>query len=358
MASISTAQPSASANPVAAATGSAGCAPPAANGTKGPKGSNGANAASAATPGSAKDSPDDTTSDGFNQLLSDMLNSDGSAQTGMPLSAQELAALGLGEKAGKSTDTDQDLDGEGSDAAGALAVAAFLPGLCVAPAPVNTAGTAGGADSQALDIGAAITAARLTADPSKTATDALGGDGTDAAGNAQPNAAEGTGNTQSANQSAQMHSLMASHRVADADAVPDGTLRAPVGTHQWRDELGAQLTLMVHNGRETASLRLSPENLGPLEIRISMQDGAASVWFGANSADTRSALEQSMPRLREMFASQGLVLADAGVSRDPSRNQFRPGSFSGGSRGSSDAAPEQSVKSITLARLGLIDTYV
>jgi len=356
MASISTASSSAGANPVAVAAASAGCAPPAANGQTGLNAANGPNAASAAAPGTSADSPGGISSDGFNQLLSDMINSDASAPTGMPLSTQELAALGLGDQAGKSTDTDKDPDGEGSDEAGALAMAAFLPGLCIAPAPANTAGAASGADSQTLDIGAAITAARLTADPSKTATDALTSDGTDAAGNAQPTAIDAS--TQGANQSAQMHTLMASHRAVAADAAPDGTLRAPVGSPQWKDELGAQLTFMAHNGRETASLRLSPENLGPLEIRISMQDGAASVWFGANSADTRSALEQSMPRLREMFASQGLVLADAGVSRDPSRNQSRPGSFSDGSRGSSDAAPAQSVKSITLARLGLIDTYV
>jgi flagellar hook-length control protein FliK len=156
-----------------------------------------------------------------------------------------------------------------------------------------------------------------------------------------------------------MHALMAAHNATpDIDVPADGALRSPVGTHTWKEELGAQLTLMAVNGREAASLKLSPDHLGPLEIRISVQDGQASVHFGATSAETRSALEQSMPRLRELFAAQGMVLADAGVSRDAPRNAFKPAPFSGGSRGSSDADAVPSVTSVTLARAGLVDTYV
>ncbi|MGH8241636.1 MAG: flagellar hook-length control protein FliK, partial [Steroidobacteraceae bacterium] len=132
----------------------------------------------------------------------------------------------------------------------------------------------------------------------------------------------------------------------------------PVGSPAWKDEIGAHLTWMAANGKEAASLRLSPEHLGPLDIRISVDDGKASVYFGATNADTRAALEQSLPRLREMFASQGMVLADAGVSRDAPRNQFKPSATPAGSRSSSDAGSESSVKSVTLARVGLIDTYV
>ena len=72
---------------------------------------------------------------------------------------------------------------------------------------------------------------------------------------------------------------------------------------------------MTQKGLETGSLRVSPEHLGPVEVNISVQNGDASVWFAANHPDTRAALEQALPRLREMFASQGMNLADSGVSR-------------------------------------------
>ncbi len=141
-----------------------------------------------------------------------------------------------------------------------------------------------------------------------------------------------------------------------ASAPSTGELRQPVGTAAWNDELGTQITWMAHQGVQSASLQLSPEHLGPLEVHISVQDGNASVWFGASQADTRAALEQALPRLREMFATQGLTLADSSVSREPPRNQTRSAS-QGIAPVSAVADSESSVPAITRLSLGLIDTY-
>src|SRR5437868_735552 len=97
------------------------------------------------------------------------------------------------------------------------------------------------------------------------------------------------------------------------DASSTRALHQPVGSSAWADELGTRMTLMASRGQHSASLRLSPEHLGPLEVRIAVRDDQASVWFGAAHADTRAAIEQALPRLRELFASQGLSLTDAGV---------------------------------------------
>ncbi len=72
--------------------------------------------------------------------------------------------------------------------------------------------------------------------------------------------------------------------------------------------------------------------------------------FGASNPETRNALEQSLPRLREMFAAQGLTLGNANVSRDtPPATSHKPAPFSrDGSRGSSDASAD-TVRSLTLA---------
>ncbi len=56
-----------------------------------------------------------------------------------------------------------------------------------------------------------------------------------------------------------------------------------MGAQGWSDEIGTHLAIMAANGREAASLRLSPEHLGPLDIQISMKDGQANVVFGASS---------------------------------------------------------------------------
>lgn len=117
---------------------------------------------------------------------------------------------------------------------------------------------------------------------------------------------------------------------------------------------------MAHQGIESASLQLSPEHLGPLQVTISVRDGQASVWFGAAQPDTRSALQQSLPQLRQLFASQGLTLVDAGVSRESRRGQDQQ-------RATRSGTPIAGVTAVTLdgstgsasaaTTLGLVDTY-
>jgi flagellar hook-length control protein FliK len=132
------------------------------------------------------------------------------------------------------------------------------------------------------------------------------------------------------------------------------SLHSPVGTQAWADELGSRVTMMTNKGEHTASLRLSPEHLGPLEIRIAMREDQASVWFGAAHADTRAAIEHALPRLRELFAAQGMSLADAGVFREPPRQQM-PGVQ--GARMVGSDADVDSAASIARVQVGLLDAY-
>jgi flagellar hook-length control protein FliK len=128
----------------------------------------------------------------------------------------------------------------------------------------------------------------------------------------------------------------------------------PVGSAAWADEIGTRVVMMTESGNHTASLKLSPDHLGPLEINITVRDDKASVWFGAAHADTRAAIETALPRLREMFEAQGLSLADAGVFREPPREQGAVKN-SMTSAGQGEATDEVTVTSRT--RLGLVDAY-
>jgi len=141
------------------------------------------------------------------------------------------------------------------------------------------------------------------------------------------------------------------------EALLTRTVHQGVGTAAWADEIAARVNVMAEQGRHTASLRLSPEHLGPLEIRIAIRDDQASVWFGAAHADTRDALEAAMPRLREMFAAQGLSLADTGVFHEAPRQSPAP---TGRQHPVVDIAvedPGHSVATRIQVPLGLLDIY-
>jgi flagellar hook-length control protein FliK len=64
---------------------------------------------------------------------------------------------------------------------------------------------------------------------------------------------------------------------------------------------------------QQAEIKLTPPNLGPMEIKISLQNDQTSVTFIAAQAPTREALEASIPRLREMFGEINLNLANVDV---------------------------------------------
>lgn len=153
--------------------------------------------------------------------------------------------------------------------------------------------------------------------------------------------------------------------VSGTDATPHRThaadptarpIHVPVGNAQWADELGARLTTMTEQGKHAASLRLSPEHLGPLEIRISIRDDQASVWFGAAHADTRAAIEHALPRLREMFEAQGMALADAGVFHEAPREQPEFGSSQSSSFGDAGSTEEPATIPVRV-NVGLVDAY-
>ena len=86
------------------------------------------------------------------------------------------------------------------------------------------------------------------------------------------------------------------------------------GRPEWNQGMGKQILWMVNQNISRAEIRLNPANLGPLEVRVDMENDQVNVAFTSRHADVREAVEQALPRLREMLEEKGLNLADADVS--------------------------------------------
>lgn len=87
----------------------------------------------------------------------------------------------------------------------------------------------------------------------------------------------------------------------------------PVKDPAWGEQLSERVVLMASNHLKTAEIRLTPAELGPLRVQVSVDEGATNVSFQAQHAVTREAIEQALPRLREMLAENGLSLGQADV---------------------------------------------
>ncbi len=103
--------------------------------------------------------------------------------------------------------------------------------------------------------------------------------------------------------------------VAVAQAAPLSTaIPLPVQDPGWSNAFANRITWMVRDKVQTAEIRLNPERLGPIEVRIELNDDQARVTISSQHAAVRDIIDSSMPRLREMLNAQGFNLADAQVT--------------------------------------------
>jgi flagellar hook-length control protein FliK len=104
---------------------------------------------------------------------------------------------------------------------------------------------------------------------------------------------------------------------APADAAPAPTLQihASVDGSDFSQGLSDRVSWMVGNGMNGARLQVNPPQLGPIELRISVQGDHAQVWMTTHSAVTRDALESSSPKLREMLGAQGFGQVSVDISQ-------------------------------------------
>jgi flagellar hook-length control protein FliK len=159
-----------------------------------------------------------------------------------------------------------------------------------------------------------------------------------------------------------------------AASLGSDTLREQVGTSGWSHEVGQATLRMAANDLQTASLRLNPEHLGPLDVQVRIDNGVAHLSFNAAHADTRQALESSRTTLDQMFSDQGLKIGDCAVggsSADASsaRNFGADAAQADASRRDSAAraaassasagndGPASTITTRVTRALGLVDTF-
>ena len=90
---------------------------------------------------------------------------------------------------------------------------------------------------------------------------------------------------------------------------------------------------------------------------MAIREGETSIWFGATQAETRAAIEQAMPRLREMLAANGLSLADSGVFQQAPRDPRQGFTSSDARRAAMESATPSGELLVRSRHLGLIDDY-
>lgn len=139
-----------------------------------------------------------------------------------------------------------------------------------------------------------------------------------------------------------------------------------VGGQNWADAFSDRVLMIAGKQIQRAEIRLHPAELGSVQIRISVEDNATSLSFTAQNAIARDAIEQALPRLRDLFTDSGLTLDNATVSENGARQHDGEQSLAPTIAAEADARTESDADDAgqdTLARRSLrsanqlIDTF-
>jgi flagellar hook-length control protein FliK len=222
-----------------------------------------------------------------------------------------------------------------------------------------TAATPGAANAQALAATTEAAPGQTTGVTHKNAADELSMLAATAAPAPQQHGAEippPPPQVQNTNQTAQA-------AAAPKPAPVEVPIESKVGTPRWTRDIHQSVSMLVQARASVAELRLTPADMGPIQIRIDFSEKQPSVSISVQQTDTRNALDAALPRLRDMMAESGITLGGAGVEQ-----HGRPGDAPGEQarfawQGHDESAPPPAVADpfIPAARAvalnQLVDTY-
>lgn len=84
--------------------------------------------------------------------------------------------------------------------------------------------------------------------------------------------------------------------------------------------LQEKVSMMLNLNNKEAEIRLDPPELGSMQIRIRSDAEQAQVNFVVQNQQAKEILEQSMPKLKEMLAEQGIMLGESNIQQGQQGN--------------------------------------
>ncbi len=106
-----------------------------------------------------------------------------------------------------------------------------------------------------------------------------------------------------------------------ADAVQQAQLPLQLTKELANEQVAEKVQMMMSKNLKNLDIRLDPPELGRMQIRMTMNSDLANVHFTVTNPQARDIIEQTLPRLREMLAQQGMQLADSSVQQQSTSQQ-------------------------------------
>ncbi|MDI4669594.1 flagellar hook-length control protein FliK [Pseudoalteromonas shioyasakiensis] len=116
--------------------------------------------------------------------------------------------------------------------------------------------------------------------------------------------------------------------------------------------LQERVSALLNINNKEAEIRLDPPEMGSMQIRIRSDAEQAQINFVVQNQQAKEALEQSMPRLREMLAQQGIELGESSIQQgNPEQQQEQSGQGQlAGNQQAEEQQPEVTAQSAETSR--------
>ncbi|MEN1941495.1 flagellar hook-length control protein FliK [Luteimonas sp. MJ174] len=124
------------------------------------------------------------------------------------------------------------------------------------------------------------------------------------------------------------------------------------------DGFGSRIAWVAGQQLGHAEIRLNPEHVGPIDVRVRMEGDQVHTEFHSAHADVRQAIEASLPRLRELLGQHGFHLGQADVGqRDPGQQPRTRAAAPGHDEAGTAPAAPAATAALPRRSHGLLDAY-
>jgi len=117
-------------------------------------------------------------------------------------------------------------------------------------------------------------------------------------------------------------------------------IAAPLHSPAWPEEFSQKVSWISTQQNQTAELHLNPPDLGPLHIVLNVSDNQATALFSSPHSAVREAIENALPKLREIMADNGIMLGNATVNDQSPRDSGASGFMGSRAEGRSDRSTQ------------------
>lgn len=108
---------------------------------------------------------------------------------------------------------------------------------------------------------------------------------------------------------------------AAADKPYSSSVNVPVGDPEWGAKMNEKVVWLSGRGIQSAQIHLNPVELGPVDVKVSVQNDQTVITFNVQNAGVKELLESNVQRLRDMIDQNGNAEIEVNVEERSSSRE-------------------------------------